>query len=159
MTQEHASAEWNLYLHGFANFWWHQLGFFTVAIDLKTFDLKLSRQWLYPEFVPNVASVPQSGHQLLFLQLLRGREDGDHIRASSPSPSRVHPQRSPGPQFHTPTGRCIVLSPLPLGCPSDTKSFWDWKCPVLQTNHYSFTVRQLLLSNLTSLPTFILIIK
>ena len=147
-----------LYLHSFANFWWHRLGFFKVAIDLKTFHLKLSRQWLYPEFVPNVASVPQSWHQFLFFQLLRGKKDGDHVWPSSPSPSHVHPQRSPGPQFHTPTGRCIVLSSLPLGYPSDTYSFWYWKCPVLQTNHYSFTVRQLLFSSLASLPTLILII-
>jgi hypothetical protein len=40
----------------------------------KTFDLKQSRKLLYPEFVPNVAAVPQSGHQFLFPQLLRGKE-------------------------------------------------------------------------------------
>ena len=40
----------------------------------KTFDLKQSRKLLYPEFVPNVAAVPQSRHQFLFPQLLRGKE-------------------------------------------------------------------------------------
>ena len=40
----------------------------------KTFDLKQIRKGLYPEFVPNVAAVPQSRHQFLFPQLLRGKE-------------------------------------------------------------------------------------
>ena len=40
----------------------------------KTFYLKQSRKLLYPEFVPNVAAVPQSGHKFFFSQLLRGKE-------------------------------------------------------------------------------------
>ena len=101
----------------------------------KTFDLKLSRQWLYPEFVSNVAAVPQSGHQFLFPQQLRGKEDDHHVSPLPLLPPVSILKGALNPQFHTLTGRYIVLSSLPLGCPSDTYSFWDWKCPVCQTNH------------------------
>ena len=112
--------------------------FFSVGIGRPTrkdtwfkTEQEMNLSWICPEcgLCPSVM-VPASPHQLL-----RGEGGWWPCSALFPFVLSCPSSKEPWiPQFHTPIGRYIVLCSLPLGYPSDTKSFWDWKWPVLQTN-------------------------